>query len=556
MASTVQLVVTHGISDLQLLVRDEDGRLLRAVPDKTIVRRFHEWLLVSGERADVVDLPEGLTARETEVTFTDWRENRFVLRLGDGCRDAIPECHRDGRLQIVLPKIASALTRYLAEQAEPQRQETAGRSPLASAMHKAGIRPSLLLGALVLSTDRSEGAQEPVATFTFLKRWLVTHGTPESGIHEEIFLRSGERLESTDSPVAPAIARRIERAMHAFYRQDPGTVLLVASMGGLPPVKPLLAEIAVLLAGDDAQSLFRNETGGAGLLTSNATDSIRIRRECLQQVRRGALLDAWALARPMEGSPQARVWVEPLSQAARLLNGNPVGERVELPALQAILGHAKKAACLLAAIRVETALLNERWLEAINGSFTFMEAAFFDAINAWARDALVEYEPRRRYMRFREKPPQFLVDSGAIGDLWDKGAKPLSYYSNVVGDRALLAWERHLDVKPLKKMRDAFFNTSQMTNGSPFRLADFRNFNTHGVLTQAEIDQALKRFMAANLWSQGLNTRTSRPAPGKCFIGRALVSGVIQHFTGTEIQPVQLYQDLLNQLEARLVNPA
>lgn len=556
MANAVQLVVTHGISDLQLLVRDEDGRLLRAVPDKTIVRRFHEWLLASGERADVVDLPEGLTARETEVTFTDWRDERFVLRLGDGCRTAKPEYHRDGRLQIVLPKIATALSCYLAEQAEPQCQDPAGRSPLASAMQKAGIRPSRLIGALVLSTDRAEGAQEPVASFTFLKRWLLTCGVPASGVHEEIFLRSGERLESPDSPVAPAIARRIEMAMHAFYRHDQRPVLLVASMGGLPPVKPLLAEIAVLLAGDDAQSLFRNENGDGGLLSSNATDSIRVRRQCLQQVRRGALLDAWTLARPMEQGQRARVWVEPLSQAARLLNGNPVGERVELPALQAILGHAEKAACLLAAIRVETALLNERWLEAINGSFTFMEAAFFDAINAWAKDALVEYQPRKRYMRFREQPPKFLVDSGAIGDYWEKGAKPFSYYSNVVGDRALLAWERHLNVKPLQQMREAFFNTPQVTKGSPFRLADFRNFNTHGILTQAEIDQAVARFMAADLWSQGLNTSSSRPGPGKCFLGRARVSRVIQHFTGAETQPLQLYQDLLHQLEARLVNPA
>ena len=119
-------------------------------------------------------------------------------------------------------------------------------------------------------------------------------------------------------------------------------------------------------------NLFKPERSQAGQQSHSPLDAVRVRRQCLALVRRGALLDAWAMATPFHHDPQATSWVRPLEQAAQLLNGNPVDSPAStFPALQALLDAAKHAACLLVAIRVETALLNERWLEAINGSQTF-----------------------------------------------------------------------------------------------------------------------------------------------------------------------------------------
>lgn len=556
MKTPAQLVLTHGTTDLQVLVRDTNGRLWRAVPDKLIVRRFHEWLLEQAEQIDVVDLPPEVQRSDAEAPFTDWNEKTltFALWLRDGRPDAHPELSEAGHMQVVLPKITPTLRQWLEQQAQPYPVTAAGRSSMADALQKIGIQTAPLGSVLVLSTDRGHDEQEPVATFTFLKRWLVRPGLGEESIREFVFLHAGERLESGDQPVAPAIAQRIENALFDFYDRTNKPTLLVATMGGLPNVKPLLAENAFLLAGTQARNLFKTEHGTSGLVPDHAPlEALRVRRLCLQAVRRGALLDAYAMASPFHDAPDARPWVRPLEQAARLLNGNPMHDHVTLPSLRAILQHAKQAQCLLVAIRVETALLNERWLEAINGSLTFLDAAFHDAINAWADNTLLAYDSRQRYMHFRVPPPNVLRDSQALKP-WKYGSS-LEFQAHVVGVEALTAWGQVLNIQSINRLRKTIHNKSKLPNGRKDSLADFRNYNTHGVMTQAEIDDAVTRFMGADLWSQGVNNPSARPKSGKCFIARSLVSETIADLGGSEVNALSLYQALLQQLEETLLSP-
>lgn len=551
-----QLVLTHGTTDLQLLVRDTQDRLWRAVPDKNIVRRFHEWLLAQAEHIDVVDLPPEVQPSNAEAPFTDWdpETQTFALWLRDESPDAQPERTPAGCLQLVLPKMGPTLSQWLAQQARQKPVATAGQSSMAQALQKAGVQAIPLDKVLVLSTDRGLDDQEPVATFTFLKRWLVRQGIPQESIQEFVFLHPGERLEAGDQPVAPAIAQRIETALSSFYDHTNQPTLLLATMGGLPNVKPLLTENALLLAGERALNLFKTEHGASGLVPRHAPlDALRVRRQCLQAVRRGALLDAYAMAGPFHDAPDARLWVQPLEQAARLLNGNPLNDTVTLPALQDILQHALRANCLLVAIRVETALLNERWLEAINGSLTFLDAAFHDAINAWAGHALLEYDSRLRYMYFRENPPQVLLNSKAL-NLW-KGGNRQEFQAHVVGAEALGAWGQVLNIQSINRLRETMHQATRQPNGRYTKLADFRNFNTHGVMTQTEIDDAVKRFMGANLWSQGVDNPDSRPKPGKCLMDRPLVRNAIAELAGSDANALDLYQNLLQQLEACLLSP-
>jgi len=555
MSTSAQLVLTHGTSDLQILLRDEKGRLWRAMPDRNIVRRFHEWLLEKEADVEVIEVPPELLDREAEATFTDWNGDTFGLWLRNESPDAQPERSPQGRLQLMLPKIEPALKQWLAEQNQPAKSAASAQSSLAQDQQNTGLQPPPLSAVLVLSTDRGLDEQEPVATYTFLKRWLMQKGIQETEIKEFVFLHPGERLESNESPIDFNIARRIEQAMRDFYDRRTNPTLLVASMGGLPQIKPLLAEMAVLLAGTKAQSLFKTEHGTLGLLPQTPIDALRVRRQCLEQVRRGALLDAWAMASPFHDDQDARSWVRPLEQAARLLNGNPVGERVELPALKRILDHARKAACLLVAIRVETALQNERWPEAINGSITFLEAAFHDAINLWAADALEAYAPRRRYMRFRAAPPSILIEKGALAEWRGRDAAPGAYQANMVGEAALEAWSQVLKNDSIDHLRKIIHEPVTLTKGWRSKLADYRNFNTHGVMTQEEIDEAIKRFMGSDLWSQGINNPNTRPKPGRSFLGRPIVQDVIGSLIGPEESAQALYQALLQQLEARLIDP-
>lgn len=540
-----QLILTHGTTDLQVLLRDSDGRRWRATPDKTIVRDFHTWLLSQETELEVIDLPSDLEGRDAEAYFTAWDSESFTLRLRDGSSRAKPERDAQNRLQLVLPKIGSALTQWILELDAPQKPAALEQLPFAQSLR----------GVLVLSTDRGTEEQEPIATFTVIKRWLVSKGVTDACIQETVFLGPRERLEGGDSPIAPAIAQRIEEAVTKFYDRKGRSPLLIGTMGGLPQVKPLLAELAVLLAGENARSLFKSERGSVGLLPRTPIDALRLRRQCLERLRRGALLDAWTIAAPFRDDPGALTWVRPLEQAARLLNGNPVGATVELPALQTLINHADKASCLLVAIRVETALQNERWLEAINGSLTFLEAAFHDELIAWAEKNLEELDLRRRFMRFRAEPADVLTSSGAIDQWIGRGAGKFTYRANMVGDRALDAWGTVFNSEPLSELRAAIHKEVELKNGPSYKLSNYRNYNTHGVMTQHEIDQALKHFMSSDLWSQGTNKSEARPRRGRCFLNRSLVSNVISHLTKMEASPLQLYENLLNELEARIIAP-
>lgn len=558
MKTDTRLIITHGTSDLQILLCDDKGRRWRAMPDKNIVRRFHEWLLEHTTDVEVIDVPPELLDRKAEALFTDWKGDTYALWLRDESPDAHPEHSPQGRLQLMLPKIEPALNQWLAEQtqtAKPTAHVPALAQALQQAMQDAGVLFSPLSAVLVLSTDRSLDEQEPVATFTFLKRWLINKGVPESAVSEFVFLHPGEKLESDYSPIAPAIAQRIEQAVRNVYDFSTNPTLLVANIGGLPQIKPLLSEMAVLFADNNAESLLKTERGTIGMLHQTPIDELHIRRQCLKQVQRGALLDAWALASPFHDDPDARTWVYPLEQAARLLNGNPVGTHITLPALKLIISHAKKAACLLVAIRIETALQNQRWLEAINGSLTFLEAAFHDTIKQWQIDALEEYRPNIRYMRFRADPPDILIKNEALVEWVGEKAGPFTYQTNMVGEKAQNAWDTVLKSKPLSELRIAIHKPVKLANDKRFRLADYRNLNTHGVMTQNEIDEAIKRFIGADLWAQGIDNPASRPKPGKCFLGRSLVDNVINTLIDPNQSALKLYQELLQQLEQRLIDP-
>lgn len=527
------LLITHGTSDLQILMRGETGRIWRAMPDKSLVRRLHVWLLERSEDIEVVSLGD-LSTCEHEASITDFSEETFALWTNQDSPEAYPLRSNSGKLQVVLPKIQPAVDRWLTEYTDDATECPIQRT-------------------LVLSTDRGgQEAQEPIASFTFIQRWLAAKGVED--VQECIYLHPGEKLEDSNGPISPKAAERIEQAVRDFWHnKSQRTLLLFAHIGGMPQIKPLLKELSLLLAGECARNLFKTEHSEVGLVQYDPIDAVRTRRQCLQLVRRGALLEAYGMAAPYHTERDAQRWVRPMEQAAQLLNGNPIHEKASFPALEHILNVANKAQCLLVAIRVETALLNGRWLEAISGSVVFLEAAFHDAINQWAKINLKEYQPRRRRMEFHESPPQTLIEAGALKKWTGKDSGPNVYLAEMMGREQLKAWDDVLNKEFISQLRDVVYAKN---SGEP--LINYRHFNTHGVLTQYDIDEAIKRFMGANLWSQQVDNKdpTKRPKPGKCFLGRRLVSDVVREISGLEEDPAMLYQDLLLAIETRLIDPA
>lgn len=536
MATSTQLILTHGTTDLQIILRDAGGGRWRGAPKKEYTRTFHEWLLAHTDEWNVIDVPPELLGRDREVAFRCGEGESPGLVFDDAFQ---AEVDRDGNglMQLALPKIGPALCQWLASNGHDERQRA-------------------LQGALVLGTDRGDESQEPVATFLAISSWLAGKGVAKDSIHECIFLHRGERVDGPDGPLSSVVAQRIESAVNAFYNCNRRADLLVADIGGLPQVKPLLAELAALVAGARARSLFKTERGVTGLLPRSPIDGVRVRRQCLQQVREGALLEAWATAMPYRADPDARSWVQPLEQAAQLINGNPVGTRAVLPSLKAIIDSATVAPCLLVAIRVELALQGRRWLDAINGSINFMDAAYRQTIAGWCKKN-GSYKPMTRMVRLRTNPPENLTNDGALEPRPEHGGGAAGYRfrANMIGAKPLAAWDSVINIPALSELRNAIYAYPRQAYGHDYSLADFRNFNTHGVLSQGEINKAIKHFMGADLWTQSLDNTEGRPKSGKAFLSRPLVEGTIAALTNTESTAQQLLKDLLAQLQARLLDP-
>jgi hypothetical protein len=86
------------------------------------------------------------------------------------------------------------------------------------------------------------------------------------------------------------------------------------------------------------------------------------------------------------------------------------------------------------------------------------------------------------------------------------------------------------------------------------RLSDYRNYNTHGVLTQREIEDAINAFLDHHLW--GKTVCTEGKTPGTAFIGLKWARDVINSLLPTPIEPAEIYRKLINQLATRLKNPS
>lgn len=513
---SAQLIVTHGTTDLQLLVRTQAGQYYRAVPERNRTREFHAWLLEQTPVPCIVDSPENDNGPVREVPLMAWEENTAHIQC-DGAKTPadIQRDTTDGAIALVLPKIDGALQRWYED-------------------------GNTIDSVLILSTDRNE-PQESIATAHILKNdFTLNRGVAANAIEEYIFLSHSERLEGKTGPVDASIVQRLENKLQQFI--NPKSTVLLAHIGGLPQIKPLLTEMVLLLAGARARNLYRTELGEAGLIEKLPQEVLRVRRQCLAFVQKGAFLEAYVAATPYHADPQEAMWVDPLRQAASFINGNPVSQEITLPALRTIVEKAYQTSALLVAIRVESALLGHRWIEAINGSTTFIEMAIRDAIGQW--NAVQEFDHRTRRIRFKGAAPGSLLHAEYQCLIPDG---PGVYKTDIVG-KASATWIQALQIPEMKDYFDK-------THGHSTRLrpVDLRNYATHGILTQQEIDTAIQVFAQRELWANGINKNSAQP--GQAFIGRKHTRAILQRLLGTQVEPLQLYQDLIQSLVQRLKHP-
>lgn len=559
------LIVTYGISDLQILLEDpETGKLFRGVPEKTRTRQFHNWLRTEQQQVEVIDWPpedEELKKKEKEINekiFSDIQEKENLFKMQD-CHSLRPKRGANGQLLIVLPKTTPLIAPLLSSGVPGSENR-----PSSETSKTKGEEPKIdprMLTVLLLGTDRKNERQEPVAFPRFFEQWLIRKGVKKENIHQENYLKDNENLEKESSEINPQIAERIRQSIWNFYNPNTNSQLFVCDTGGIPKVKELIKELAFLRAEDRVQDrvqiLKKTEREFVGLVqTPSPIDVVRVRRECLQQVRRGALLDASAIASAFyhklnPRDPQAESWVKRLRLAAQLINGNPSTNEWDFPAFNALLEHIKEASCLLVAIRVETALLTRHWLEAINGSLTFLQVAYHDAIKEWAERNSCKYE-YNNVIEFTESTPKEIINEFDKNNNLGTKEDPNRIKVKVGKNKSLKAWDGLLKIQELSDLKDLFYNDSNKKRN----LAQYRNINTHALLEQEDIEEAVRDFKDAKIWGEKVNAKPdqSPPEPGECFLGCNPIDKVIKKFLKNSVEPVEPYRKLLEELKDSLIN--
>ena len=84
------------------------------------------------------------------------------------------------------------------------------------------------------------------------------------------------------------------------------------------------------------------------------------------------------------------------------------------------------------------------------------------------------------------------------------------------------------------------------------RPVDFRNYCTHGVLTQQEIDSAISIFATRKLWDSGVMDGNIQP--GRAFIDGHHTRSVLMDLLGDGTDPTSYYTNLIAELSAILRN--
>lgn len=486
----IALFFTSGISDLKFI--SSDGSLLelekkRGDQDDSFasVRQVHEALLALGAKNICLAPFDAEMPKVKSIDVSFMRDEPLL----DKAIDATMQEHvlaRDaqGRLMMAAGKLELAWQRIIQENAQ-------------------------VLGLVGLRTLRTQDNGEPVASeyLIFEKIRAQLPSLKHAALVE--YVQGNERIEDKAGNFSALALQRINSAVAACRAALSNEEIepWLATSGGVPDAKAVV-RAAVELHFGPPRTILRREDGIAATFARSAQESLIARRHALTFVRRGALVEAAAVAEPFATEPSCLPWVHALSCASHFFDGNPVEayangnhpksasawERSITPPPKFLRTLARSIAppqgkrCLLAGLRAEAALRNGRWLEAINASVTFFDAALRDAIE-------------QRYGRFNDITRQLTLRAGvdiepALLAPVDTRFSCFDKKSNKVhtGGKHTERWCSHLTAE-----METLHRCYQEGENNPNQ---WRNANTHAILTDNQIEAARASFINAKLWVQ------------------------------------------------------
>lgn len=545
MATDLILFYTVGITDLQVLMTRADGTLMRGVIEKGEVRTFHQALLdgvlsYQIEEDWTLDDKKFPTVK-CSVTVDPNQLSGFTLKSEEGDLNG---WFQDGRVRLFPAKLA----------ATHQTLKTSN-----------GYR---LVGAVGFSTYRDNRTDEPIALGKILADWFAA--CLVSGESETVNYLDGDMEtpgKGRDAPFNRLAAQRIETAIRKAHDKHPDAIAWAMLVGGIPAAKDVVAAALGLHFPTVLQGQKMEGDSLRQVTAFSPSDALRARRIARAFVRRGRFVEAAAVACEYVADEFDCEWALPLQLTARLFVDNPLRDYHEKPLGGLPKGHLQASICneetheksqkalpsdlvklarhwelraLLPAIRAEAALAAGRYLEAINWSLTFFDAALLDGIGK-TQGTLND---RRKTIDYHGKPPNpRLFDPPTNNDRrpcleqngryyrYDTGGPRNSIWANVIQSPGLAALNTQLQ-------------TPDRHGKKP---AGYRNLNTHLVLTTEELKDAIELFKSRDIWNIGTAIQ-----PGQRFIGSKWVRPVFKDIGFDDAADV--YGSLVRELMSKLEN--
>jgi hypothetical protein len=306
-----------------------------------------------------------------------------------------------------LPTGAARLdTRFHFHSANPLPRIVAPR--LEAVVGHLGDQGIAIRAALLLAT-RDGKKNEPIAAAPLLCKWLSnTFGLELVGPDRAVgrgqcgwvaALQVGESLQrpgTRDDPVNRQAARRIDRAIAALTLPRAADVALAQNEpakerssnvwiidGGIAQFRRIAEASARLhFHGKGNIRLWGAERGGvmeAARTPPSAVRSLDTRRHVLQLIDRGNFVGASAaIDDELAEDPADKTWVASVRSTAAVFGG------ISGEIAQDLLEGSRCVRSLLIGLRIEAALVGERYLEALRLTGTFRDVAVRDAIEGLA----------------------------------------------------------------------------------------------------------------------------------------------------------------------------
>jgi hypothetical protein len=587
----IVLFISAGRTDLKLLSAEHDRYCAIEIANHN-VRSFHRWLLEHPERY-VIEHQED---QSMPLYQKPLRNLSAAVEVGHG-----------GDLKVFLEKQGIASSDELGVMIDHDERFIVvpvklGRI-IADLQHRQREGEYEIVAAIVFNTQRDDqchfARDEPFACGPVLARWLAEcfelemsdTQQPKPGRSTWINLLQGnEAQELDDNTINPSAVNRLASAL-AYFADDPAIHAVLCGIGGIPRFKTLIRDTTFFyfdtrcLLAEDSENQQINErrvsVKPVGNLHITPEQSFALRASVAKLIAAGDFLGAEAAVRHVE-DPQHLPWVLPIRTVADWFRGlKPDYSGIENQTLKDLLHRlvTSKVRCLLPALRTEAALQGRRYVEAINSTTVFADAAKWDGIerclNDWGEvQRLDEFE---RCVEFIGKPkiPEFVLANAngnkaaqsalskakpkdiskfgyrppKFGDLInpppENSATNRQYKIDTMGTCEDI-WLKAINLGSLTGINNSLNRPDKKNQRTPYH---YRNINTHGVLSADELRQAVGAFVAAGLWKA---QRDTDPINSLYFLSGSQVCDVLKSLG--EARANDIYRNMVKGLLDNLKN--